>query len=700
MPGTVTMQGAIRHFQQTQIRRLYSLLGDDELLSRFLAERDESAFEELVCRHGPMVRAVCRRVLGPTADADDAFQATFLVLIRKARTIRRTKLLASWLCAVSYRTARQAQRRRWRLGSREQNVEVLPEPVHMDEMPRDWLPHFDAALQRLPSRYREVVVLCDLQGTPRAEAARLLELNEGTLSSRLGRARDLLRKRLRRHGFPLAIGSALAPAVVPESLTASTVAASLNWSAASVSAIIISEGVVTAMLASKLKAVAACAAVIVVGTVMGLQFTGRETVAGTPPATDATPKVATKTALPPAKVDVPDPPPKLGAEFNPFQGDWFVIATEKEGQASNAAAAGVDEEWKIVGDSLTTGGEAKMDAIEPFTLDPRAKPTTIDFTLTQFKPDGSGRLDRIQCQGIYRFDADGQLVICYRTKADNNLRPTRFVTARNSGATVLFLRHPAPPMALTPIAPEIGLTLPPPILPTDAPVPKINVTPIPEPAVNIPVAEVAKSAPDINVKPTSDIDQLQGMWRLTKRNGQPYAYQDPEDASASLIEIVKDRILVGNGSHGRIRIEASKEPKQMTIEITAGAKIESHRFIFKVEGDKFTMAGVSESPRLIPIDFEGAPGVNIETYERVKEPPLPRKSSAPSVRSDASAKKDDLSPADSDSPRPTIRVAPTDLKVPAIPSPVDKSPERDLKQEIDQLREQIKQLEKMLKERK
>src|SRR5262249_61033057 len=108
-----------------------------ESLAPFAAERDEPAFEELIPRPGPMVRAVCRRVLGPTADADDAFQAAFLILIRKARSIRRTDLLVNWLCAVAYRTSRQALRRRYRIGVRERIVDPLPETGRADEPPPD-----------------------------------------------------------------------------------------------------------------------------------------------------------------------------------------------------------------------------------------------------------------------------------------------------------------------------------------------------------------------------------------------------------------------------------------------------------------------------------------------------------------------------------------------------------------------------------
>src|SRR5437660_10118407 len=119
MPDPAVMHGALRRLRRTERRRLYHLLGDRELLARFLTDRDETAFEELVTRHGPMVRAVCRRVLGPSADADDAFQAAFLGLLRRARSLRKADLLAGWLCAVAYRAARQAARRRYRRRARQ-----------------------------------------------------------------------------------------------------------------------------------------------------------------------------------------------------------------------------------------------------------------------------------------------------------------------------------------------------------------------------------------------------------------------------------------------------------------------------------------------------------------------------------------------------------------------------------------------------
>jgi RNA polymerase sigma factor (sigma-70 family) len=443
MPDPAVMRGVLRHLRRTERRRLYDLLGDGELLARFLADRDETAFEELVCRHGPMVRAVCRRVLGPSADADDAFQATFLVLLRKARCIRRTDLLANWLCAVAYRTARQALRRRYRLGARERTGDDLPEPCRPDDPPRDWLPLFDAALQRLPSKYREPIVLCELQGLPRPEAAKQLGVNEGTLSSRLGRARDLLRRKLGPYGFPLAVGSALAPAIVPEALTASTAAASVSVSAASASAVVLTEGVLTAMFASKLKAGAlAGTAVLAVGLVAGLQVTGPANGAGGPPGKDGPP--AKEAGPEPTKFGAKSDPKPTGrpAEYEAFQGTWEVSAAERDGTAQTAHAVGVDMTWTFRGNQVITDGEVKGDATEEFRLDPKAKPAAIDFTLAEFTQDGSGRLDRIPFHGIYKFEPDGRLVICYRPNFNNNRRPTRFATARNSGATLISLRRP------------------------------------------------------------------------------------------------------------------------------------------------------------------------------------------------------------------------------------------------------------------
>jgi RNA polymerase sigma factor (sigma-70 family) len=148
---------------------------DGQLLGRFLARRDGEAFAALVRRHGPMVLATCRRILGDFHAAEDAFQATFLVLARKAPAVRPPELVGPWLYGVACRTARKARAAAARRHRRERLTAEVPEPMPAtpDRAP-DWRPLIDAALARLPAKYRVPIVLCDLEGKGHHEAARLL----------------------------------------------------------------------------------------------------------------------------------------------------------------------------------------------------------------------------------------------------------------------------------------------------------------------------------------------------------------------------------------------------------------------------------------------------------------------------------------------------------------------------------------------
>jgi RNA polymerase sigma factor (sigma-70 family) len=203
---------------------------DGQLLERFIAQRDDAAFEALVRRHGPMVLGVCRRVLRNDHDADDAFQATFLVLVHKAVGIRQRELFGNWLYGVAYRTALQARAGARRRRAHEKQVSPMPEPEAMDEsiLWRDLHPVLDREVNRLPEKYRVAIVLCDLEGGTRRDVARRLGIPLGTLSGRLTTAHRLLARRLGRRGLVLssaALAWALAPnamlAGVPEPLLAS-----------------------------------------------------------------------------------------------------------------------------------------------------------------------------------------------------------------------------------------------------------------------------------------------------------------------------------------------------------------------------------------------------------------------------------------------------------------------------------------------
>jgi RNA polymerase sigma factor (sigma-70 family) len=174
---------------------------DRQLLEHFRRRRDEAAFEALVGRHGPMVLGVCRRVLGNEADAEDAFQATFLVLARKAGSVARPELLAGWLFGVACRVARKARAqlaRRRRLEAEGGLAPMLPQDPLQEAAMEELRSLLDEELRRLPMKYQAPLVLCYLEGLTNEEAAQQLGWPTGSMSYRLARGREMLRERLRR----------------------------------------------------------------------------------------------------------------------------------------------------------------------------------------------------------------------------------------------------------------------------------------------------------------------------------------------------------------------------------------------------------------------------------------------------------------------------------------------------------------------
>jgi RNA polymerase sigma factor (sigma-70 family) len=213
-------------------------LSDGQLLELFTARRDavaEQAFAALIERHGPMVLGVCRRILRDPEDAADAFQATFLILVRKAGAVRVTDSLGRWLYGVSRRVALQAKTASRRRSARE-CVGLDPATMSPDRDRGELLAALDEEIARLPQKYRAVVLLCDLGGLTHDAAARQLQCPVGTVESRLSRGRGLLRTRLIRRGLtPAALGLALAPrsapAGVPYALSQATIRAAIPLSA-------------------------------------------------------------------------------------------------------------------------------------------------------------------------------------------------------------------------------------------------------------------------------------------------------------------------------------------------------------------------------------------------------------------------------------------------------------------------------------
>jgi RNA polymerase sigma factor (sigma-70 family) len=307
---------ALRHLRRATQPAGADELADEELLACFVARRDEAAFEALVRRHGPMVLGVCRRLLRRSHDVEDAFQATFLVLVRKAGSIARPRLLGNWLYGVAYRTALRARVEAAHQQAHERQVsDMAAQQVPAAESDVQAL--LDHELNRLPQKYRVPIVLCDLEDVPRAEAARRLGCPAGTLSSRLARGREMLRQRLLRRGVtPSAAALAAllnesASASVPASLLASTVRAGLLYAAgagAAAPVAALTEGVLKTMFLTRLK-IATVLVLTLTAAAAGLYLHARPVA---PPAAAAVtlnqekPKPATDSVIDPGLLKSPD----------------------------------------------------------------------------------------------------------------------------------------------------------------------------------------------------------------------------------------------------------------------------------------------------------------------------------------------------------------------------------------------------------
>src|SRR5262245_15690140 len=258
----------LQNLRRSLNRGEFSRTADGDLLERFVAQRDADAFAALLRRHGPMVLGVCRRVLQNDTDADDAFQATFLVLVRKAASIRPRGMVGNWLYGVAHTTALKARAMNTKRWTRERAAADRRPLAVAGVTWNDLQAILDQELNGLPDSYRSAIVLCDLEGKSIKDAAQQLGCPTGTIGTRLARGRRLLADRLARRGVALS-GAALAAVIshntatagVPPLLMNSTLKAAALVAAggaaagvASAKVAALTEGVLQAMFLSKLKA--------------------------------------------------------------------------------------------------------------------------------------------------------------------------------------------------------------------------------------------------------------------------------------------------------------------------------------------------------------------------------------------------------------------------------------------------------------
>ena len=390
---------------------------DRDLLRAFADRADQAAFAELVRRHGGLVLGVCRRVLDDAPDADDAFQAVFLVLARKAGSVRSPERLGNWLYGVAVRCAKRAKARAARRRARELPMTERPGPGGDPADWRDVRPVLDEEIARLPEKLRAVVVLCELEGVSRADAAAKLGVPEGTVSSRLARGKDALRRRLVKRGVALsAVGVGVlltraAPAAVSPGLAAQTVSAAIGFAAGGAA----TAGAAAAGLATTeiklmfwMKALKVGLAAAVVAAAGGGAAVGYARLAA-------------------AAEDKKSDKDKL-------QGEWKVLSVKVGGNDAELRDEVVGQKMTFREDKMTLTRKSNGYFEATYTLDPSKDPKQADFTVLVGPEADKGKV----AAAIYKLD--GAKLTLHLSHPGQD-RPTDFESAAGQTSILLVLER-------------------------------------------------------------------------------------------------------------------------------------------------------------------------------------------------------------------------------------------------------------------
>jgi RNA polymerase sigma factor (sigma-70 family) len=435
----------LRHIRKVVAAQSPSRQSDRQLVQQFIAERDEAAFAALVQRHGPMVLGVCRNVLHHQQDAEDVFQAVFLVLARKPHSIRKQQSLSSWLHGVAYRLALKARARRSRRQDRERPAAECAAGTGDDLTVRELSAILHAELQRLPEDQRSPLLLCYWEGKTRDEAAEVLGMTAGAFKKRLERARRVLGSRLTRRGlvpsvalFAMLFTENGVKGAVSGSLIRSTTQAAVAFAAgksalATATAAALAEGAIRAMNLTKW-ATSLLTVMFLSAATATLGLVGYQALYGGEP-------------------------------------DGLVQAFATQAQGKDKAAGQKPDAERILGtwrvaSGLHDGQEVPKEFVVlarlKFTKDGAVEVTVLDNSSPgKYKLVGPGKIDlslnpREELQpGIYKFDGNDRLTICAGKDGDQPQRPKEFTADKGAGNVLLTLTR-AKPGEEKPTAEEIA----------------------------------------------------------------------------------------------------------------------------------------------------------------------------------------------------------------------------------------------------